>query len=114
MDIEDREPTLFEAIRIIAHGITDDIKEAQLLGKESRVAELCDSYGQFMCDASQEMLVRAKAIDQLVTKYPDCRREISALAKSFRDASQTYSALYTSFEKQQREGRVPTSLPDFL
>jgi hypothetical protein len=60
------------------------------------------------------MLRRAKAVEQLNLKYPECRTELSALAQSFRDASQTYSALYASFEKLQRTGKVPTSLPDLL
>jgi len=112
--MEDEEPTFFEAIRMINHGIHDELKEAQLLGKEDRVAELCDDYGQFMVDTSQEMLRRAKAVEQLSSKYPQCRTELSALAQSFRNSAHEYSALYASFEKLQRAGKVPTSLPDLL
>ena len=111
---DEEEPTLFEAIRMITHGIHDDIKEAQLLGREERVSELCDDYGQFMCDVNQEFLRRARATEELSSKYPECKSELSALAQSFRNSACQYSALYASLEKLQRAGKVPTSLPDIL
>lgn len=110
----DKEPTLFETINRISHEINDDIHEALLLRRRDKVAELCDKYGQFMCDVTQEMLSRAKAVEQFTSKYPECEVQLSALAKNFRDSAQEYSALYSSFERRQRIGEVPTSLPDFV
>ena len=103
---------LFEDIRTENHGIHEAFNEALLLGQDEKVAKLADDYAQFMCKAGQTMLKCAKIPEEISLKYPQCKPELSKIAEDFRNLAQTYFKTYSSFEKLQRIGKLPTVLPD--
>lgn len=94
----------------INHSIVDEIKEASLLGQEARLAELCDTYGQFMCDAIQDSLRKARGLEGFIEECPETKDIVEQMIQIYRNNASLYADLYTKFEKKQREGVIPTQL----
>jgi len=92
------------------HAIVDKINEASLLGQDERFAELCDTYGQFMCDAIQDSLRMARSLESVIEENPETKEVVEQMILIYRNSASFYADLYTKFEKQQREGVIPTQL----
>lgn len=84
------------------------IRESMQSGNQD-VAEFSDGLCQFLCDASDKVLLRAKKIEELGEKYPNIN-EFFKLAERFRRYSQMYKETYVKLERLQMEGKVPTNL----
>lgn len=88
------------------------VKEANALGREETARTLCDNWGQFMCDSSRDLLIKSRELENLGGKYPNCKKEVTEIARYLMKYSQIFSEKYTQFESLQREGVAPSNLPD--
>lgn len=88
------------------------IIKASALGRQEEAGDLCDEQGQFLCDASRGLLVRARRITKLAEKNPSREEELLGLSASLRQYSQVLAENYRLLESLQREGLMPTNLPD--
>ena len=105
-----RGESIFMQISNTGRGILDQISECVELNRPKRMAELCDLFGQFLCDASKEYQVMAKKHEEFVDAYlqenPEEREaEIRSLTKQYTDmlseASLDYMNRYREWEKLQ-------------